>query len=310
MKFRENSLIPQISRFSGFLAITGILLGAPNSLAVTLVYPSSGNHVHKAFDPGGNPPPDSFVVLNPDPVENNNEFFLLPGVSQAIQDELSGTDSNGNPIGDTDFTDWTFNYNGSTLNGTIYIDEYKAQYKADHLGGGLINIRYKKGAGDPDNLRWIQMITTTDPKNNATSPYIDPFPNDCPVPKPPLTVRDNGPFYYDAGCDLANHINGAVDHGFGTDYDLHFFDFSSREHPLPVPFDPIKWKAELYLVSWDGMPTATGEPNGTITFHDGIQWGWEMRPIPEPSTILGSVIALGIGFLTSKKSSRISDEDS
>ena len=186
--------------------------------------------------------------------------------------------------GDTAFNGWKFDYSFSSLSGTLYVDEYKAGYKDIHHGGGEINLRYEKGTDDPEDLRWIQLITTTNPLNGATSPYIDPYPNDG---------KDKAPFYYHAG-EIADHTGGSKDYGFGTDYDLHFYDFSSRIHPLPVPFSPITWLAELYLVEL--------KPGKKVTFHDGIQWGWEMHPTtiptstPEPSSIL--LVATGlIGYL-------------
>lgn len=273
---KGNRLIPKIFWLKGALVIVSILACLTDVLAITVVYPTSGNHLHTAYDPAGSdgiPPPDSFVFLNPDPIQNPGEFFLLSAVSQVVKDELAA--------GDTAFPGWTFDYTFSTLSGTMFVDEYKAQYLTDHVGGGLINTRYKKGAGDPANLRWIQLITTTNPLHGATSPYIDPYPNDG---------TDGAPFYWHSG-EIADHIAGAKDYGFGKDYDLHFKDFSRREHPLPIPFDPIKWRAELYLVEWDGAKH--------VTFHDGIQWGWEMHPIPEPSTIflLATGLAGYFGFV-------------
>lgn len=250
-------------------ALVAALLQAPVAAgAVTLLYPAASQHDHHAADPAG----DSNVFLAPDPVENSGELFLQSSVSQAMKDELAG--------GDTDFSGWTFDYDGGTLAGTITIDEYEAAYSDDHVGGGRISIRYEKGVDDPETLRWVQLITTTDALGGATSPYIDPHPND--------DDSADGPFYYcdppgDALCDdfdIADHVDGAEDYGFGTDYDLHFFDFSRREHEMP--FENISWTAELWLVSWDEATT--------VTFHDGIEWGWVMTP--EPSSALLVLVGL------------------
>jgi hypothetical protein len=233
---------------TGVLALASVTLWVTNVLAFSIVHPTTANHKHEAYEA------DSKVVLKPDPVTS------LTSVSQALKDELAG--------GDTSFAGWTFDYTFTSLSGTLYVDSYKAGYKAAHHGGGEINLRYKKGTEDPTNLRWVQLITTTNPLNGATSPYIDPYPNDG---------SDGAPFYYHSG-EIADHTNGSKDHGFGTNYDLHFYDYSSRIHPLPVPFSPISWTAQLYLVEWDG--------NKKVTFHNGIEWGWEMTPTPEPSSLL------------------------
>jgi hypothetical protein len=258
------------------------MLWSKAALAISVVYPKAANHQHRADDPAS--PSDSYVILKPDPIHNGPDLFSLSSVSQALKDELAG--------GDTKFNGWKFDYGFSSLSGTLYVDSYKAAYKGNHHGGGEINLRYKKGTNDPANLRWIQLITTTNPLNGAKSPYIDPYPNDG---------TDKAPFYYHTG-EIADHTGGSTNYGFGKDYDLHFYDFSSRIHPLPVPFSPITWLAELYLVEVE---------NGKkVTFHDGIQWGWEMHPTPEPSSILlvGTGLIGYLGFMYRRKKSLTENE--
>jgi hypothetical protein len=218
--------------------------------------------------------------LDPDPKKNWEEFFTLPGVSQAIQDELEDEDA------EVDFTDWTFDYDGPSLNGTLTIDQYRAEYVEAHVGGAKIEARYEKGEGDPENLRWIQLVV-----DNA--PFDPDGDGPLPVYTPPVIDGDfdSEPFYW-LDTEIGGHSDGSTDWG---DYDLHFSDFSKRRHPLPVPFEPITWRAELYLVSWDGE---TKE----VTFHDGIQWGWVMYPLP---TLGGLGILLYVAVLISSGSSFI-----
>lgn len=266
MKFLHTYI--KVYLVKAFIFIFGILLLSTDVHGIIVVYPPPDHYRHVAFDPAGTPPPDSFVFLNPDPIANARDFFLLDSVSQALKNELDDTDGDGKSDGDTHFDGWTFDYSFKSLSGTLYINTYEAEYKGDHWGGAEIDITYKKGPNDPETLRWIQLITTTHPLNGATSPYIDPYPNDG---------TDGAPFYY---------YEGEV-----TD-PLHFYDFSSRTHPLPIPFAPITWRAELYLVEWDNAKK--------VIFHDGIQWGWEMHPIPEPSTII--LLASGLaGYLGIKR---------
>ena len=238
--------------------------------AVIVIYPSAGNHIHQAYDPAGSgttPAPDSKVTLAPDPIVNSAEFFLMDGVSQSIKDELA------NASAEVDFTDWVFNYDGASLNGTFTVDRYRARYLSAHVGGGEIEVRYKRGVGDPTNLRWIQLVTDN-------RPFDPDGPGPMGVYTPPLIDGDFDaqPFYW-LDTEIGDQSGGARDWGFGTDYDLHFYDWSRRPHETPVPpeFDPIIWRAELYLTSWDG--------DKTVTFHEGINWGWNMTPVPEPSSL-------------------------
>ena len=257
--------------------------------AVTLFYPSVGNHIHEAYDPAGSgkkPAPDSRIILTPDPVANSAEFFLMAGVSQSIKDELANAGS------EVDFTGWTFNYDGTMLNGSFVVDQYKAKYLGAHYGGGEIEVRYKRGAGDPTNLRWIQLVTDN-----------RPFDPDGPGPMGPYTPPvidgdfDDQPFYY-LDTEIGDHSGGSTDWGFGREYDLHFHDFSRRRHETPVPpeFDPIRWRAELYLVSWDA--------DKTVTFHHGINWGWNMTPVPESPGLAPFSAALILLFIYRKRNRR------
>jgi len=276
-----------------FATLLAIAPSAGVLQAVTLVYPQSANHIHFSICPAL----DGMNILVPDPVENIAEFFLLTSPSQEIQDELAG--------GDEDFSDWTFDYTGATLSGTFTIDIYKSRFRGTHWSGSEISIRYEKGAGDPDSLRWVQQVTTTDPidPNGAnppgppSSPYIDPYPDD--------DDGVEGPFYYsdeeDSTFDYRDRIDGETDAaGFGTDYDIRFYDFPSRTH-APTSF--VKWQGELWLTAAD---TADKE----VTFHDGIGYGFEAGCIDWHDLItyvIGTTVDMIVYYDTSTQTLNFSD---
>ena len=245
-------------RLLTFAALLVFALSISGVQAVTLVHPQTANHVHFSICPAL----DGINILVPDPAEGGGGTFLLTSPSQEIQDELAG--------GDSTYGDWTFDYAGSTLNGTFTVDIYKSRFKGTHHSGSEISMRYKKGAGDPANLRWVQLVTTSDPLDPngsdppgpPTSPYIDPYPDD--------SDGVGGPFYYSDEVghtfDYRTRIGGATDaSGFGKDYDIRFYDFPSRIH---APTSYVKWQGELWL-------TAADTTDKEVTFHDGVGYGFE-----------------------------------
>lgn len=172
-----------------------------------------------------------------------------------------------------DFPAWNFNY-AAGLNGTLNIDRYKATSEGPHNGGGMLELTYTRAPTDPAiaNLHWIQMVVTNVPLGGGPiTGYIDPRPND-----------DSLPFYWTLVED--NNLNGNK-----TASTYRFFDNSSRtclDHP-----DLITWRAELMLASWDGA-----DP-GNVTVYDGIRWGWDLKCVPEPSSLVlwfGSVVGIGL----------------
>ncbi len=98
-------------------------------------------------------------------------------------------------------------------------------------------------------LHFVQFINTNVPLGGATSPYIDPQPND-----------DTLPFYWTTS-EVA---------GFSTPNTVRFSDFSKRGTNSLTEHDTVTWSADLYPVEYDGT-------NG-ISVRDGVRWGWEMKP--------------------------------
>jgi len=189
------------------------------------------------------PAADGLNFLSPLPL-----VYVAPGADPALIPELVAGDTPFGAVG------WGFAW-GPPLNGDLLIDLYASTFVGVHQSGAEIDIRYNRAPGDPENLRWIQIIETSAPLNGAVPPYIDPFPNDDPPPPPGL------PFYW-TEAEHALHSNGVNPNG---PFDLHFHDLSNRSHP---PTSLQWWMATLYLVSWNGL-----DP-GIVVIHDGITWGW------------------------------------
>ena len=156
------------------------------------------------------PAKDGMNQLSPYPPE----YVSPPDAKSPTQKELAS--------GDTDFTGWTFN-KGAALSGTLTIDYYHSKFVSTHRSGSQIRARYTKGAGDPATLRWVQLIETNDPKGGATSPYIDPYPEDEPNSTSPDPNKTR-PFYYneeEIGARTAKPT-----------FDLKFYDSLRKERVL------------------------------------------------------------------------------
>ncbi|MCS7209097.1 MAG: PEP-CTERM sorting domain-containing protein [Fimbriimonadales bacterium] len=163
-----------------------------------------------------------------------------------------------------EFPGWTINL-GANLPGTLTIQDYIATFlTAPHRGGAQFLATYNPPAnGNVRGLRWIQMIDTNFPLGGNTSPYIDPRPND-----------DNLPFYWTEQEHTANS---------GNDF-IRFSDVPARVCRNRPDF--IRWRASLFIATWD-----LNTP-GTVTLHDGIEWGWDLHCVPEPASMLALTVGL------------------
>jgi hypothetical protein len=164
-----------------------------------------------------------------------------------------------------EFPVWNFTYS-SGLSGTLNINEYKATSAGAHNGGGLLDATYTRAASDPliADLFWIQMVVTNVPLGGGSvTGYIDPRPND-----------DSLPFYPDVDYNK-------------TATTFSFFDTSRRSCGSHPGF--ITWRGELMLASWDGS-----DP-GNVTVYDGIRWGWDLKCVPEPTSVVLWVMG-GVGI--------------
>lgn len=120
------------------------------------------------------------------------------------------------------------------------------------LVGGNIVATYQNNAVPTGTPHFVQFINTNQPLGGATSPYVDPAPND-----------DNLPFYWTETERPA----------FQSGSNLTFKDYSKRSTDDLFGTSPslnsISWEANLFYVQWDG---GTG-----ITVEDGMNWGWETK---------------------------------
>ena len=152
--------------------------------------------------------------------------------------------------------------------------------------GGNIVATYQNNTVPTETPHFVQFIKTNQPLGGATSPYVDPAPND-----------DNLPFYW-TETERPTFQSGS---------NLTFKDYSKRSTDDLFGTSPslnsITWEADLFYVQWDG---------GTeITVEDGMNWGWETKsatkgavagsfvnPAPSSAVISGvgtSSFAWGVG---------------
>jgi hypothetical protein len=177
------------------------------------------------------------------------------------------------------FGNWNFNVASNDLAGSFDVSTYDARYGVTDQGfeyaGGALQLQYIPGAGDPtplgNTIHWIQRVFN----NHRLS---DPNPDDG---------HDRFADIIDIGPGVTNPYYDTV---FTAD-EINFFDLSSREANRNH-----SWVAELYLVE----ETAPQQ----VTIYNGIQWGWGNRvePVPEPLTIFGSGMGVGLGVLFKKYS--------
>ncbi|MFH1681214.1 MAG: hypothetical protein ABIH26_11285 [Candidatus Eisenbacteria bacterium] len=270
---------------SGLLAICVFFLSVAGTAVAQVVINSDMNGNHS-------PEINTTPVRNPALGGELWEAVLNPGVGVAIGPGASPAElarlaaAYPPPAGGN--AGWVI-VNGGLLPGIIWVDYYDA-FEAlpesppdgDPLPCVLtaagnkdcVTIEYDNVVGGvqvnpvaPNTLRWIQFICTNAPLGGAPvcippamNGYIDPQPND-----------DALPFYYTAGEDAIFGLPA----GAGLP-PMTLFDKSSRGFPLNRV--RVLWEARTYLVEWNGITPVLGAPgpNGVLTIHGGVRWGWEL----------------------------------
>lgn len=135
---------------------------------------------------------------------------------------------------------------GPTLLATINFD-----VPVQNAGGITISGKAVKTASFKGEIRWLQLIKTSNPLNTATAagtPYFDPGELD--------PTGNDFPFYWNEnlkGRDGNNYPGFWVQNKFPNANTLTMFDAPSRPTNTGVAID---WTAELSLVCWD---KATGK---------------------------------------------------
>lgn len=183
------------------------------------------------------------------------------------------------------FAGYTYAY-GPTLNINFKVTTYKA-FNTGANGGATFAASFTPQTGEtlPTNLHWVQLVTDNwnftgynganlmapTGIGNAESTIDGSYPQPMAMPAWP-----GSPFY---------DVFGPGETPFATSPPT-FTDTPQRGEPTKaVPV--INWDAQLWLVSLDDKK---------ITFHNGVNWGWQSRfaMVPEPATWAMMLIGFGL----------------
>ncbi|SEL89348.1 PEP-CTERM protein-sorting domain-containing protein [Roseateles sp. YR242] len=148
-----------------------------------------------------------------------------------------------------EYPGWTVSL-ANAAGGVVTPGTYTAGWQGGG-GGAMFTASYSQtnAVAAGHQLHWVQVIDTNQPAGGTSTPYIDPRPND-----------DTLPFYWTT-AEVA---------GKSTSKTVSFSDFSRRPPTALSSVNPVTWNASLYAVEYDG--------NNSITVHDGVSWGWNMKP--------------------------------
>jgi hypothetical protein len=198
------------------------------------------------------------ITINGTPPPNYLANASFPGTNANVELSPSDVMETGGPpafhmeLMRQSFPAFHFDYGGN-LSGTFLVNTYQAT-ATDTKGGADLLGTYIPAVNDPPlaNLRFIQIVTTSDPLQ-GTSPYVDANP------------LDGTPFYYTSDQDK---LYKKPDSGWYI-----FGDRPSRFYP-PVMF-PVSgrtWQGDLYLCSFDGEQM--------IVVYDSVTWGFLIQQYP------------------------------
>jgi hypothetical protein len=213
------------------------------------------------------------ATQNWDPDESYNLTDQRTGITRLNPTAVQSL-TRGGTVGflltlDALFPNWIFKPAVNDLAGSFEVRTYAAQGTPARVGAEL-QLEYIPDGNDPtplgNSLHWIQRVFN----NHSAASNLH---NDYAL------IIDIAP----------GVINPFYDTGYAANERM-FYDFPGR----PDAGNNHFWSAELYLVE-ENSPQ-------NVTIYNGIQWGWNNEVVPEPLTIFGSGMGLGLGVLFKKYS--------
>lgn len=196
------------------------------------------------------------TTLDPD-----THTALAVGATQAIRDLYAA-----------DYPGFTYAAAGAARTGTLTISQLDAFQ--DGSQGGLDIVASFAGDPAPHIYRWLQYIDLNpiSPafRGATTSPFTDP---------PPLDRDDTLPFY-ETNAERNTEGVGYVTGG-NINNNPRFWD-GPRVNDSRAP---VTMHLNLFLADFDSN-------TNTVTIYDGVQYGFRITSVPEPST--PALLMLGI----------------
>ncbi len=150
------------------------------------------------------------------------------------------------------FSGWTVS-TSSSGSGSFTTSSYAAVIKTDSggnvsRGGANFTSVYQSTIPPASSLQLVQVANTTGVAAAYAPPHLDP-----------LVPDDNLPFYY-TNKELATYQTNAKTITFSDNPGTGIANLANG---------PVSFTGKLYSADWNG--------NKTVTVHDGISWGYDMK---------------------------------
>jgi hypothetical protein len=225
-------------------------------------------------------------------------FYMVNTIPNFLQTLAVGGTAAQRQIMTNEFPGWTFNPATAAAPGTLTVEEYDAIAVGDS-GGVDISLLYDDGNPTPTTTwRWIQIV------ESISEEVGYPYPKN-PSVDPPKGFDDDLPFYFtntELGGFSPNIEGDSIWKGKtpipiqnpANRGDLRFFD--EPQGFLENAY--MRNNFSLFLTSWSGGDSKT------VTIYDGVAWGFEIKKVPEPLTLIASGLAIGFGALSQREYSK------